>query len=518
MWWGNQMPKIEEHEICLLYLSNSIPWTDGSPNYRLKSYFDDSHLLEETGRGRAPREGTAKWLHSKIEISAADLGEEELWQKDDRGRASPDLLEAFRNLASGQDNERVKLFALNTSDPNLERAVDLLLENGKKANDPRIYLHLKDSADKHLSENADWTPTPIQLSLDKPRLYMFRSGTSILELKVQLKVDGPCSQHLFLEVLNALTRFNDLGWGFNSNEFHSARFRMGDIARALLDGPGANVKATKRVFSAAYCRVSKTESQSSLTEFASRTAKQYTSNYDMANVDDVEVSLRQSFDGKVRATAPEGCAIIVEDSEEEFVQTYRVNAWKSSYLPIAVLVLHEKEAWTELAAGSAKWLEIDEGIEEETLSSLSAIRRKALQVRTAYMSPRISQVADHDTWKKDLETRMHIPELRAAVADDLAATEAAVREDTERMQRQKENERAERYRWVTILAGASVAGVTAFSMVTELFQASGTGNWTWSFPKLSNIGAPTFALPFIAFAGAFIPAALYIRKKLKPDD
>ncbi|MEL7041166.1 MAG: hypothetical protein AAGL90_06560 [Pseudomonadota bacterium] len=500
-----------DHEIRLFYLGRTRQSDLSAPDWCFDDYRQSDIVADEAGKPARIGSSQGRWLHPHAAKVKSDEGAAPIWIEDPKPIASPDLFPAARSLMNGRDSSRARRYVLNAQSKPTNRMVDLFLGNGAKRDDPRLALILSRTAQDRLHTDHGFDTPSIEVRIGAPDLHVFRSGVSLLDLPISLKLPGrPLHPDLILEALHAFARFNTLTWTVNGSvpATPSAAFRLGDIARAVLDGPASKVRSDARVFSAVYMRVSGAESRDVLDDLAVRAAKHYSARYDVGALDEVEIQLRRPFQGKARAAAPEGGAIVIADEPSNpFVRNYKQGPWRQAYAPLALLALHEQEAWSRLVSSMTKWHDFGDKNAEATLATISQARTQALQLRTAYSLPRVSYVADHDLWSNDLRQSMRIPDLKTAISQDLANTEALIRDDAERR-------RSEKFKWLSVVAGSSIAGFTALSVVTELFQASPIEAWTWGWDPDVFVH-PEFVLPVSAFGVAAISAALWLWLKLR---
>jgi hypothetical protein len=223
-------------------------------------------------------------------------------------------------------------------------------------------------------------------------------------------------------------------------------------------------------------------------------AKHYTSDY--AVVGDL-TSVRRVGDFRtVRHTiALEGAVTIVAPDEPgerlpESLSQFKTVTFRQHYVPIALLALHEQNFLIERTTSSiVSAAEMDDPV--KTRARLLAVREATLVFRLCFQFSEISYISMHNAFYRALREVFRADRLVA----DLATTRSEI---AGYLGTVIDEERHRKYYWATVLGGASLAGLTGYTIVHE------TAELIWKDDQLTGlvsiaVGALVFAVA--AFIG-----------------
>ena len=190
---------------------------------------------------------------------------------------------------------------------------------------------------------------------------------------------------------------------------------------------------------------------------AYRLASKFTEDYELLDPQ-VEKATLRTFANIRHCMTTQGASIVAESNGAEQIENFIMDMAKKSYLPLALVNIHEYFYLLGLAQESAIFPEF--GIPAKQRKSLIKLRNDLAQFRLFYRFSHVSQMNHHNEVHRA---------WRSALALDALLNEAArdVAEADKLLERGFQNQREARWRWT----GALVGGVAAYSVSHEVFES-----------------------------------------------
>lgn len=479
--------EIRDHQVRLLYPIE----TGFEPGF-------DKIKLAEVSELIGGNEGAGDFILTSDVLAKIDASPDELVWEIEKPRFSRALHPEVRTLLAGDDANRCVVYRLRPNFRSVGNALHALVYGSDNQN---LTVRMSATASNRLTRAGHQDVSRLSCELRSMRIFKFRSGVSVADVDLKLSEDK-VSGAVLEEFLHAISHSGRM-FCADTPDGSGRDFALTGLIQALLLTDQAQA-ARPRSFTVSCAIVPEGSEDDEVDGLTVNLAKHYTSDYRLDDLEHVNVQFRRPFMGTRRAVAAEGAAIVRKLDGTSFSADYCNGSFAPSYVPLTIMAIHEQAAWAMLTRQASQWPELDPPNQVQ-IEDLKTIHKRALQLRTAYGSMRVSGIADHDDWFEALSASMRIPQMKHAMTEDLAATEAVLRFEAERRVFQ-------RYRWVTVAAGAAAAGVSLFTIVAQLF-AIASDDWVWRWPDLSNFVAPTFVIPLLAFVAGAVVAGIALSKK-----
>lgn len=462
--------RLQDHEVYLFYRFKPMDLETG-PDLSFQDLICGSEAEDITAKAVLPKD--------QYDVLKTRYAEQSVWQMTGSEGAqrpwsvSSDLITEIRDILGGRRPELATQWTLGVHAKRLLQKGDLANEGGaEKVRAKKLCLSHSKAAEKRL-EASDITPTPLLVEVQDISVLAPVTGNAFCIVRIHFqRMDGQELSAIELtEAVAATGRVNNCYWMDEKKmeAIDGQKFSLGMLIRVL--GEGCAVKGTKerRVETYTFVKTAEhipTDQSEALGAFL---ARHYTSGYDL-DMDKAEVAFIREFANMRHALAVEGVAsILVPDKEGNivsFLKDWKNNVFRSAYVPIILLGLHEHRYLTQ---SRKKALEAQ--TEDDSIQMYRAILDDALVFRLNLRFPEVSRISLHNHFNKRfrgiLELEEKLTELEGdvkVVSERLISAERS-REDAE------ENERHRRIYWVTSIGSASLAGLTAYTIAKETLKA-----------------------------------------------
>lgn len=453
-----------------------IVFTSFSPPDNGQGGFDDRPFSMRDLPGVGNQWLPESWAKAVSSPRYADLP---IWERDlSPVNVSRDLLPPIRSLMSGDAPDKLVRFRLSDQ----TRGPLRQLFNGKGLSNKKestrrdvlaLALEFTDLARERIGRFANVAEKPLRVSLRDPCLFRFRSGVVLLDFPIELSTwdREPLFLEHMIEAAKVLSQRGALHWLDQRGDRKGDAFSLEALARPLIGGADAGLSFARRQSSCVFVQLEKTATADDLNRASLFLARHLTDDYDVPALEEVDHS--RPYAGVQRVVAVEGACIAVALNERSppFVRDYRQNAFECAYLPLYLLSLHEQTALLRLMESASIWPGFDEDA-RASLAYLERVRVRASQVRLAFVFPRVSLVASHESWYEALTRQFRLQTLRAGVADDLSSIEVAVRASYDAQLSKEREERRRRLAWAEGVGGGAIATATLFSVLKDVLAPS----------------------------------------------
>ncbi|MFO1082123.1 MAG: hypothetical protein U1E23_16020 [Reyranellaceae bacterium] len=306
-------------------------------------------------------------------------------------------------------------------------------------------------------------------------LTLFRTGHGFAATRLELaRADGHALTALeLLEAQVLLARYGKLAWidPRGAEGTSGAPFLLADLVHRLVCGEDRPRHAPQRVTTYTYARFAGPLPPAARDRFAVYLARHYTTDYAVAP-DIGNLAFVADFETVRHAVALEGAATVVGATPERpelpaFLEDFRTVTFRRHYVPIALLARHEHAFLVERTSASV--ISRDEMEDHgRAVRHLEALRESALLFRLCYRFSELSYVSLHNALNRAFRDVLHLDRMMAELTSDIASVEQHLRELRDAEHRRLELDKHRRYYWATVLGGAALAGLTAYTIGKEL--------------------------------------------------
>jgi hypothetical protein len=442
------------------------------------------------GSRAAEKDSVQSVPEDQIAALAGRYAAEPIWQRHDAASQGPDFHDHIGRLLTGKTASLSSLWRLAPQAKRLIATADLYEDNTdpKLRSKKHLVLGLSAAAAKRLSA-AGIDPSALRVSVDDVALLLFNTGHGFACVEVTLKRDTddqPLSTMELLEAQIALGRFNQLNWkparkdaapAADAKSAGNGGFSLGGLMRLLALGPSARTRRAGRVFTYTFARLQDPAPVAARDALGLYLARHYSSAYEVsAEIDSVRKVA--DFDTIRHSFALEGAATVVgvDPSSPEpaaFLEAFHATTFRSHYIGAALLALHEHGFLVDRTTRA-----VDASAGSDNVATMSALRRESLLFRTQFRFADISYISRHNAAWHALRDVFGCQEMLRQLNDDVTEMSAVL--STEQQQRHADEEHATRSKtyWATVLGSASLAALTAYTIVKEGLVA---------FPALKKI-------------------------------
>lgn len=403
-----------------------------------------------------------------------------VWKRSPSGDAGQDFHRHIREIVGGQREDLATRWEPDEVAGRLLERADLYeqpVERGQRV-DKRLALPLSAAARGRL-ERHGIAVDRLTVRITGIDVTLFRTGHGFAATTLELtRADGRALTALeLLEAQVLLTRFGTLEWiAADSGEAVAGKpFPLADLVHRLACGEDRPRPSNPRVSTYTYARFAGALPTATRDRFAIYLARHYTTDYAVA-ADIGSVAFVADFDTVRHAVALEGAATVVGAAPGEpplpaFLRDFRTVTFHRHYLPIALLARHEHAFLVERTSASVMSRDelADPGRAVERLESL---RAAGLVFRLCYRFSELSYVSLHNALNRAFREVLRLDRMMEELSSDIASVELHLRELRDAEHRRLELAKHRRYYWASVLGGAALAGLTAFTIGKELTEVA----------------------------------------------
>jgi hypothetical protein len=494
--------KLADHEIHLFYECDGIALegsatTAGDLIGETADCFPADQSAALLGRYRAQR----VWEPTRVEV----------------GR---DLHSHVRALAAGSRPDLAATFAPTAQIRRLIEHADLYEENtpaGERVSKRLRLTFGKRAAERLKAEGI--APEPLAVTVVSTVLHVFATGKSFVHVTIALArvSDGaPPAALELLEALLSLSRYHALTWATADGQpiEPAAPFGLGLLVRRLAIGREAEAApvVAERVSTYTYAQLAEVVHPEEAELLSWHLARHYSVDY-VREPSSAGVERIRDFETVTHAVALEGAATIVaatssSDELPGFLKDFKTGTFRLHYIPIALLAIHEHAFLVDRTSRSVLSFDEQKDI-EATLHGLARLRSDSLAFRVCYRFSEVSRITMHNALNRAYRHALGLDRLLQEFAGDVSEIEAYLRGVEEARARS-------RFHWVTLVGGAALAGLTAFTIIKETTEVvlgiRGVAHW---FTALLGLPLNGHQLDLIAgvagvAAGLFVATAAWL--------
>jgi hypothetical protein len=318
-------------------------------------------------------------------------------------------------------------------------------------------------------------PARLGLRIAQVRFIPFRTDFAILLVEITLHREDhePLTPEMLVEAVNLCAderRDPPLSW---TDSQERLAFHPTDILRPLFAAADIALTGPRRLYTYTTALIEGDLTASVHQEIGLRLSRHYNYSY-MPEATGTE--LYRPFAPVVHAMSIEGAASIVhlspiptEDTAAgpgappEYLSSWIENAYSRTYLPVALIVLHEYSALLDLAQSVA--LEVDfRHFSEGQAQQLRQICDRFLALRLRYRPALVSNITMHNNFYDLFRQVLGLPALERKASQD--AVEAELRLSRFAAERERRATEALHRRWAW--HGALVAGALTFLVIMDM--------------------------------------------------
>jgi hypothetical protein len=452
---------VADHEIHLFYEFDSLG-VEG-PATRLGDLVD----------------GNTDWLPGdQVTALRGRYHDEKVWEKT-TADVGGDFYDHLRDLVAGRCEELATFWRLTAQAMRLLGTADLYEESTPR--ESRIRKRLALTLSKQGSERLQAhriAPRPLSIKLDSVTLHAFSTQTSFAHVVASVRpLDGQgfVTALELLEAQVALARINKLSWRpvKDGQSNGTSPFGLNLLVRCLAQGATAAPPRAERTRSYTFAAFAKPVSPEDSDRFGLYLARHYTTDYAVAP-DIAGVERVRAFETVRHTIALEGAATIISPTDPSgslppFLKDFSTNTLHQHYVPIALLALHEYGFLVNRKTRSIMRYEDAKDI-DNTLQNLGRLRSDSLIFRVCFRFSQVSHITMHNELNRAFRAALGLDRMLHEFHTDITEIEAFLRAVEEHKRAAEEQKSQHRLFWFSVIGGASLAGFTAFTILTATFR------------------------------------------------
>jgi hypothetical protein len=449
---------LSDHEIQVLYRIDGLNASSGPAT-----------TLAELAAGPGIAEDQIAALEGRY-------GEAKVWKRAASNDAGQDFHRHIREMVGGHREGLATRWTLDDAARTFvesaslyEQETDPVLRIGK-----RLVLLLNDSSRERL-RNHCIECDGLRVRIRAITLTLFQTGHGFAVTVIELERDDGARLSA-LELLEAqilLTRFGKIAWADarTGDLVAGAPFLLGDLVHRLATGMDVPSHAAQRVTTCTYAQFAEPAPTAERDLFGLHLARHYSTDY-VISPDIGGVVFVADFETVRHVVALEGAATIVgaaSDPSElaSFVRNFKTVAFRRHYVPIALLARHEHAFLVARTSASVLPDNEKEG-SDQVVQRLERLRGDSHFFRLRYRFSELSFITMHNALNHAFRKVLNLDRMMEELSSDVASVEAFIREVRDAEYRQREEEKHRRYYGATLIGGAALAGLTAYTIGREL--------------------------------------------------
>lgn len=451
---------LADHQISLIYLLDDIDYSVAD-SLTLGDLLDGKYFPTKEARTLSNEHGDAL-----------------IWEEA-TAALSQDLNTPLRDLLSGQ---RPSLMRRRTASV----ATSHLLKVGNVRNDKKgrfkakdIRLELSTISRERLKTAGNDTEALCLQTASLERLD-FTNGLTMIVATVE--VSRPQSSDLSLmelqEAVHALSRFNQCRWYARSADeaLMQERFSFGSFVHRLVRNNVPAQTYFSRVPSYVYAKLADKADSDTLEYTAACLARRYTADYPF-NLQETSVGFVRDFDDLRHAVALEGMATVQcarhHEQETEFSANWKNAQLPKAYLPIYQSQLHQNwflaDRRAEAVSSNLDFEELDaHGARPSIHEQLERVAIDMMEFQLFYHFPSVSQITMHQAVASAAQDAMRLEEKRTHLQSTVQQVSDRLKAAHEEMEAKSAEERGQSFNFVARIGTASLAGLTAFTILRDV--------------------------------------------------
>jgi hypothetical protein len=402
--------------------------------------------------------------------------ETKIWKRALSSDAGQDFHRHIREIVGGKREDLATRWMLDDTARRLldqadlyEQQIDPALRIGK-----RLALLLTDAANARLSRHGI-ACDGLLVRIINITLTLFKTGHGFAVTVIGLarSDDRPLTALELLEAQVLLARFGKVAWtdSRSGDIVPGAPFLLSDLVHRLAYGKDRASHAAQRVTTYTYAQFAEPTATETRDLFALHLARHYTTDY-VVSPDIKNVAFVADFETVRHAVALEGAATIVGATPERpelptFLRDFRTVTFRRHYVPIALLARHEHAFLVERTSASVI-SRTEMADQDKAVARLESLRESTLVFRLCYRFSELSFVSMHNALNRAFREVLHLDGMMEELGADIASVEMHLREVRETEHRRQEQEKHRRYYWASVIGGAALAGLTAYTIGKEI--------------------------------------------------
>ncbi len=409
----------------------------------------------------------AAWLPpDQVPALRERYGDEKVWDKA-IGDTAGDLYQHFADIIDGRSEELASRWTLSGHAKDLITSADLyradVPRGGRVRKRMDIYFGKRQS--ERLRAHAV-APRALAVVVQSLTLHVFDTGKSLAHLVAVIEpaAGGPIKALELLETVVSLARISELLWRSAKDESaQSERFDLNLLVRHFVAGGKVPVRKGERTKTWTYARFAEPLPPAETDLFGYYLAGHYTTDY-VVDPSAADVERVARFETVRHTIALEGAATLVSpdrlDSIPEFLEAFKTATFQKHHIPIALLALHEYAFLVDRSTWSAA---IREEESKESLDTLEQLIKKSLRIRLHFRCSQVSNITMHNQLNQAFRNVLGLDRLLNEFATDVTEIDAFLRAEQDRNAEQ-------RFRRLTIVGGASLAGFAGATILTSILK------------------------------------------------
>lgn len=471
---------IESHAIRIFLPLDTIDPEQG-PQCCFNSLFSESGKNANTGTSPVIPDDQTTALKSRYANTP-------LWEKVDSNNklpVSPDLAQQIRELASGIKPELISIWKQTALAQRFLKTADLYEANveGKLRQKKKLCLILTKTAQSRLLQSG-YKISQLTFDIKDLQVWVFSTGISLASAQIHVTVPGGevLPAEALVEAVAAISRINTCKWvdAGSLKDVTGPKFPFGALIQTLVRGNGVPYVPSKRAMTYTFARLNKYTPESEVETLSTYLARRYTAAYSFVPGQNNIKTIRD-FTNIRHAISTEGATSILVPNEDntvpEFLKNWDKSVFLSAYSPIFLMALHE-----HLFLTGARYQSLLAHMHENAIDKLSGMVDDVLMFRLFYRHSHVSNVSMHNAFSKGLREALSLDSKLSELQEDVNAVSAKLKEALHEKEAQEENEKHRKYYWISVWAGASLAGLTSYTMAKEVltlwYPDKTTAGWT----------------------------------------
>jgi hypothetical protein len=449
---------LSDHEIQILYRIDGLNASSG-PATTLAELAAAPGIAEDQIAALEGRYGGAK-----------------VWKRAASNDAGQDFHRHIREMVSGHQEGLATRWSLDDAARTFvesaslyEQDIDPVLRISKRL----VLLLSKSSKERLRSHSIDCDGLVVRIRTIALTLFQTGHGFAVTVVELE-RSDGAALRALeLLEAQILLTRFGKLAWtdARTGDLVRGAPFLLGDLVHRLATGKDVPPHAAQRVTTCTYAQFAEPAPTAERDLFGLHLARHYSTDY-VISPDIGGVVFVADFETVRHVVALEGAATIVgaaSDPSElaSFVRNFKTVAFRRHYVPIALLARHEHAFLVARTSASVLPDDEKEG-RDQVVERLERLRGDSHFFRLRYRFSELSFITMHNALNHAFRKVLNLDRMMEELASDVASVEAYIREVRDEEHRRREEEKHRRYYWATLVGGAALAGLTAYTISREI--------------------------------------------------
>jgi hypothetical protein len=471
---------LSDHEIQVLYRIDGLNASSGPAT-----------TLAELAAGPGIAEDQIAALEGRY-------GEAKVWKRAASNDAGQDFHRHIREMVGGHREGLATRWTLDDAAGTLvesaslyEQEIDPVLRISK-----RLVLLLTDSSRERLrSHSIECDGLLVRIRAIALTLFQTGHGFAVTVVELERSDGAALSALELLEAQILITRFGKIAWADarTGDLVPGAPFLLGDLVHRLATGKDVPSHAAQRVTTCTYAQFAEAAPTADRDLFGLHLARHYSTDY-VISPDIGGVVFVADFETVRHAVALEGAATIVGATGDppelpSFVRNFKTVAFRRHYVPIALLARHEHAFLVARTSASVLPDSEKEG-SDQVVQRLERLRGDSHFFRLRYRFSELSFITMHNALNHAFRKVLNLDRMMEELSSDVASVESYIREVRDAEHRQREEEKHRRYYWATLIGGAALAGLTAYTIgreVGELILGLNEVLWHEKFPEWAKM-------------------------------